>query len=492
MASMSSSVDLAFQPWREPPGGKRPRAVWIEDALALETQQPVSELSGEQRVDICIVGGGFTGLWTANRLREFDQTASIAVIDADLCGTGASGRNSGGMGHWWSKLPTLLRALGKPDATFVLDKSVEILGDIRAFVAQEPIQCELRRGPSVWTATAKAHVGAWDGVLQAAEKAGLQAPYRVLGQDELRAMFGRGPYYAGVVEENAMRVQPALLARGLRKAAMRRGVTVFEHSPVTRICSHARGVAVETTRGRIVAQKVVLAANAWMAHFREFKSSVMVVSSDIVITNRIPDLIERYGLKNRPGSRNSRLMLNYGGVTPDGRVYLGRGGGTIAFRARIGPAFDYSPKQAAEVADDFRCLYPELADVPIVRGWAGPIDRSTMGLPWFGQLDDPRVHYAIGYAGHGVAASAMAGHALAAAVLGRSNQWTELAACLLRMRQGVFPPEPFRYLGGRIVRAGVARKERAEHEGREPSWLDRRLARLAPATVTDVFRKRAG
>lgn len=259
---------------------------------------------------------------------------------------------------------------------------------------------------------------------------------------------------------------------------------------MTRVFGTAHGVVVETAGGRIVAQKVVLAANAWMAHLPEFRSSVMVVSSDIVITAPIPELIEQHGLRNRPGSRNSRLMLNYGGLTTDGRIYLGRGGGTIAYDARIGPAFDYSPQQAAEIAEDFRHLYPELAGVPIERGWAGPIDRSTAGLPWFGQLADDRVHYAIGYAGHGVAASAIAGRALAATLLGRSNEWTAVGDCLRRMRLGSFPPEPLRYVAGRIVRAGVLRKERAEHQGRKPSWLDRQLAKLAPATVTDVFRRR--
>jgi glycine/D-amino acid oxidase-like deaminating enzyme len=491
MAGRSGAVDLRFRPWHEPRDGRRHRALWIEDALAREAPEPPNELAGEQQFDICIVGGGFTGLWTANRLRELDAGASIAVVEADLCGSGASGRNSGGMGHWWSKLPSLLRVLGNDDAMVVLNKSVDILDDIRTFVTQQQIQCELRRGPSVWTATARAHVGAWDGVLRAAEKVGLPAPYRTLSVQELRAMFGRGPYYAGVVEDDATRVQPALLARGLRRTAIGRGVTIFERSPVTDIRSDRSGVIVKTGRGQIVAQKVVLAANAWMAHLAEFRSSVMVVSSDIVITAPIPELIKQHGLQNRPGSRNSRLMLNYGGITPEGRVYLGRGGGTLAYDAHIGPEFDYSPGQAADIVRDFRYLYPELGDVPMERGWAGPIDRSTTGLPWFGQLADERIHYAIGYAGHGVAASAMAGRALAADLLGRSDEWTAVAACLLRMRQGRFPPEPIRYLAGRVVRAGVARKERAEHDGRAPSWLDKQLARLAPATVTDVFRRRS-
>jgi glycine/D-amino acid oxidase-like deaminating enzyme len=210
-----------------------------------------------------------------------------------------------------------------------------------------------------------------------------------------------------------------------------------------------------------------------------------VVSSDIVATDPIPDILKERGLASRPGSRNSRLMLNYGGKTPDGRVYLGRGGGTIAYDAHIGPEFDYSPKQAKEVEADFRYLYPELSDVPITRGWAGPIDRSTIGLPWFGQLADDRIHYAIGFAGHGVSATAIAGRAIAARLAGRSDEWTDTAACLWRARQGSFPPEPIRYIGGHFVRGAVLRKELAENAGRKPSVLDKRLAALAPASVAD-------
>src|SRR6202023_1104301 len=108
----------------------------------------------------------------------------IAIVEADLCGTGASGRNSGGMGHWWSKLPSLLRCLGREDAIFVLNKSVAILDDIAEFIAQHQIQCEHRRGASVWTATSRAHIGAWDDLLRTAETLGLHAPYRVLDPSE--------------------------------------------------------------------------------------------------------------------------------------------------------------------------------------------------------------------------------------------------------------------------------------------------------------------
>ena len=484
------TVELQFRPWREvPPGRNRPRSLWLRAALGDEAGTKPAPLQGTRKADVCIIGGGFTGLWTAFRLTELAPGTDVVVVEADLCGTGASGRNSGGMGHWWSKLPSLLSLLGREDAIFVLNKSVSILDDIANFIEQHHIKCEHRRGASVWTATSKAHVGAWDKLLRTADTLGLEAPYRVLDQDELQPMFGPGPYYAGVVEDGAMRVQPALLARGIARLAADGGATIFEKSPVTRVVSDAAGVVVETTRGRIIAKQVVLAANAWMAHLPAFRSSVMVISSDIIYTDPIPDILKDRGLQTRPGSRNSQLMMNYGGRTPDGRIYLGRGGGTIAYDAHIGPDFDYSPQQAAELERDFRYLYPSLHDVPVAGGWAGPIDRSTTGLPFFGRLDDERVHYAIGYTGHGVAASAMAGHALAAALVDRSNDWTHVADCLLRARAGTFPPEPVRYLGGHIVRAGVVRKEQAERAGEKPAWIDQQLAKLAPATVTDVFRR---
>jgi len=122
-------------------------------------------------------------------------------------------------------------------------------------------------------------------------------------------------------------------------------------------------------------------------------------------------------------------------------------------------------------------------------GWvqlAGPIDRSVTGLPWFGRLANDRIHYAIGYSGHGVAASAIAGRALSARLLGRRDPWTDMADCLLHARQGRLPPEPLRYIGGHIVRAAILRKERAETAGRQPRALDVKLAQLAPATIVDA------
>ena len=286
------NLDLRFRPWRTVRASERHRSIWIDQALALEQPEAPRILEAEQSFDVCIVGGGFTGLWTAHRLRDQDPTLRIAIVEADFCGSGASGRNSGAMSHWWAKLPTLIRLLGTEEAKQVLQSSIAVLDEIHDFIAAQGIECEVRHVPSVWSATAPAHVGAWDGVLRAAETLKLDAPYRALAQEELRTLFGKGPYFAGVLEESVTRVQPALLARELRRAALKRDVDIFENSPVSRIVAQPRKVVVSAGRGRIQADQVVLAANAWMAHLPEFRPSVVVVSSDIVITDPIPELLE--------------------------------------------------------------------------------------------------------------------------------------------------------------------------------------------------------
>lgn len=489
---MANDLDLRFRPWVYGPGEPRRHSLWMELALAREGEAEAPQaLAGTRRADVCIVGGGFAGLWTAIRLREADPGASVTVVEADLCGSGASGRNSGGVGGLWPKLPTLVKLLGPEEGLRLVQENLKAAEDIKAAIAHYAIDCDLRSGDSAWVATTRAQVGAWRGVIEAARSLGVEAPYRELNDDEVRERFGSGPYYGAAMSTGGgTSVQPAALARGLRRVARELGVEVFERSPVTQITGSAGGVKVETANASVHAGQVVLAANAWMAHLPQFKDSVMVVSSDIVATAPIPELLEQRGLARRPGGTNSRMMINYGGYTPDGRVYLGRGGGTLTFNSRVTRAFDYSPRQAAEVEQDFRYLYPELRDVPIAHAWAGAVDRSPSGLPSFGRLpQDDRVHYAIGFTGHGVSATAEAGHILASALLGRDDQWTDLAQLYERMAGGHFPPEPVRFLGGKLVRRAVARKDAAEADGREPSRIDLKLAALAPATIAD-FKKR--
>ncbi len=482
---------ISFRPWQNLDSGGGWRSLWVQQALEAEGEITPHVLQGPAHADVAIVGGGFTGLWTALRLRELDPSLKIAIVEADLCGTGASGRNGGAVSHWWGKLPTLTKLLGDEDGVALVRASSAAIDGIIDFIEAEGIDCVLPRTLGLWSATSDVQVGAWERVLATAERLELQVPYRRMREAELREIFPRGPFRAALSDDSVRRVQPAALARGLRRVALARGIEVYERSPVVRVESLLNGVRVETEQGEISAAKVVLAANAWMAHLKPFRPSIMVVSSDVVATEQVsPELIAATGL-DRVGGFNSRMMVNYFAASR-GRIFVGGGGGTLATLGKIGREFSYSPSKAAEIASDMRYLFPALGDTRIEHAWAGPIDRSPNGLPWFDTYPgDPRIHYGIGYAGHGVGATALAGKIIAAQLLGIDDEFADYGRMFLRTRTGAFPREPARTIGGRLVRQAVRRKEMAENAGHTPRKLDVRLAKLAPATLADSKSSRA-
>jgi glycine/D-amino acid oxidase-like deaminating enzyme len=210
----------------------------------------------------------------------------------------------------------------------------------------------------------------------------------------------------------------------------------------------------------------------------------VVVSSDVVITDRIPDDLERIGWRSGVSISDSRLMVHYYRTTDDGRIAFGQGGGRLAYGARIGRSFTGSSPIADQVAHALRATYPPLAAVPITASWTGPIDRTVDGLPFFFSPGRPDLVCGAGYSGNGVGPSLIGGRILASLALRLDNEWTRCG--LVRRPPPGMPPEPFRYVGGRIVRGAVARKERAEDQGRHPAKIDRALAGLAPAGLVPL------
>jgi glycine/D-amino acid oxidase-like deaminating enzyme len=278
-------------------------------------------------------------------------------------------------------------------------------------------------------------------------------------------------------------VQPASLARGLRRVAIERGVRLFERSPMRRL-ERTRPPLVRTDSGSVRAERVVLALNAWVAALPELRRSLVVVTSDVIATPPIPERLRDIDWPDGVGISDSRLMVNYWRSTHDGRIVFGRGAGGLAYGARIGTRYDGPTPRAGWVLDSFHRLYPSLGDVTAESSWRGPIDRSKVGLPFFGPLGghDP-ILVGAGYSGNGVGPSYLGGRILASLTLGLDDQW---AASGLVRRPGGLPPEPARYLGGRGVRAAVARKELTEDAGREPRRLDLFLAGLAPAALVPL------
>ena len=228
----------------------------------------------------------------------------------------------------------------------------------------------------------------------------------------------------------------------------------------------------------------MIAMNAWSGRLRELRRAFVTVASDIVITDPVPDELERLGWRDGVSVSDSRLMVHYYRTTTDGRIAFGKGGGRLAFGARLGPSWHGRAPGEALVAERMRAIYPSLRAVPLAASWTGPIDRAYDGLPFFVTLGRPDIVAGAGYSGNGVGPSVIGGRILASLALGRDDDWSRCG--LVRPPPPGIPPEPLRYVGGRLVRGAVARKERAEDAGRPPALLDRTLARLAPAGLVPL------
>jgi glycine/D-amino acid oxidase-like deaminating enzyme len=457
------------------------RALWLDQALALENaDHPVAQVP--PRADFCIVGGGFAGLWTAIHLKQQDPSVDVTIIEAGLCGGGASGRNGGFVMTSWSKFGTLKKLCGVDDALLYARGVEQAVSDIGAFCEANDIDAHFRQGGWLWTATNPAQVDAWRFTVDELAAAG-EHPYRVLEPEDVALRSGSDVHIAGVFEEAPATVHPGLLARGLTAVARRLGVNVVEHAPMTELQVEPMPL-VSTTRGAIHADRVILTMAAWATGLAEVRRSVVVIASDVIATDPIPDRLRRLGWPTGLSISDSRRLVNYYRTTEDGRVVFGKGGGGLAMGARITSAFDRSPLLAKQVRHQFDRIYPTLADVPTARHWRGPVDYSSTGVPFVGPLrGHPQILVGAGFSGNGVGPSYVAGTALAQMALGREVE--RVPEGLRTPRAGGMPPEPVRYLGGRLVRAAVRRKETAEDRGRTPGRLITTLAGLDPTSFTD-------
>jgi putative aminophosphonate oxidoreductase len=451
------------------------RSLWLQQALrGAEEDQPC--LDGDWRVDVCVVGGGYTGLWTALRLKELEPSLDVAVLEADVCGGGASGRNGGFVLSWWVKFLTLEKVCGTEEALRLCRASASGVTEIGDFCRQHDIDAHYHLDGWLWTASNRQQLRAWEPTIRALEKRG-ESPFQELRPEVVANRSGTRRNLSGVFEPIAASVQPALLARGLRKVALERGVRIFEHSPVLGL-QRSRPPRLRTPRGHVVAERVVLAMNAWLGQVEELRAAIAVIGSDMIATEPIPDRLREIGLTTAVVISDSRMLVNYYRTTADGRVAFGKPG-RVTFRNWIGPSFQGRSHRTDEVAASFRWFYPMLDNVAIETSWTGPVDRSPSGLPFFVRVGGrPDIVCGAGYSGNGVGPSFLGGRILASLALGRDDEWS--GAGVTRDPLGRFPQEPLRFVGGRIVRWAVARKESVEDADGKPGAFTTRVAALAP------------
>ncbi len=455
----------------------------IEQEFGSEEQITYQQLSKEETCDIAIVGGGYTGLWTAILIKEQQPDKHVVVIEKGLCGSGASGSNGGCMLTWSTKYPTLKKLYGEQQAKWLVQESEKAIYEIEAFCKEHGIDAHLYRNGTYYTATNNAQKGGMKPVVDELERLNINSWSECSA--ELKKQAGSERHIEGFFSEAAASVQPALLARGLRNVALKMGVKIYENSPMQKI-EYGTPARVVTDNGVIVANQVVLALNAWMVdHFKAFKRSIVVVSSDMVVTEPIPEKLSQYGPDKGVTVVDSRIFVHYYRDTKDGRLMLGKGGNKFSFANHVNSMFNQPSSYLPMLERSFETLFPKLSQENFAYNWSGGSDRSVTGLPFFGNLKgQDNIFYGLGYSGNGVAQTRIGGKILSSMVLALDNQWSKCG--MTKGPLGYFPPEPIRWLGAMMVRDAVRRKENAEDENVSPMWIDKQLAKLAgPAGKAD-------
>jgi glycine/D-amino acid oxidase-like deaminating enzyme len=443
------------------------RPWWIDDAGLGVVADP---LAGEPSADVVVVGGGFTGLWTALALRDREPALDVAIVEADFCGSGPSGRNGGFLHGYWASLGTAIELFGVGRALELARAGDRIIPGVRAFLEQRGVDAWLHEGGLLEVSAAPEQDAAVARGASVAREAGEPEQAVELDAAEVAQRCASPVFRSGVLFRDGATVHPGHLVRALRDAALDARIRIYERSPVTRIEAGLSPAGpgtpasprIQTARGSIRADGVVVAANAWMTGWRPVANRVTNMGSWVVLTEPAPDALDGIGWTGHEAITDGRTFLHYFRTTEDGRVLMGAGAGPIGFAGKVDDRFFGDASTHRRAAAGLRRLLPALAAVKVERTWGGPIDVSADRLPFFGSHG--QVHFGVGYTGNGVGPSWLGGQILASLALGREDEWTALP--LVGRRPRSLPPEPFRYVGGRAIRAATLACEDAAEAGR--------------------------
>lgn len=451
---------------------------WFKQALTLTGDQPGRPLTSNISTDVCIVGGGFTGLWTAIKIKQQSPNTDVTIVEKGRCGEGASGRNGGCMLTFATKLNTLISLFGVTEAIRLVQASEQAVFDIEKFCQAHHIDADIRVDGAIYAANNAAQAKKLYQPLSLLEQYGINRWQKLKAHEAIK-VSGSPLTQVAISTDAAGSLHPGKLVLGLKKAALSLGVNIYEHSPMTAL-QQTTTPEVNTKQGSIKAKKVVIAVNGWMGQmFPRFNRHYVLVSSDMVITKPQAQALTDVGLSHGKAVADSRIFVHYYRTSADGRLMLGKGGNLFAYANKMLPAFDQKSGFEAMLGKSFNKIFPSLA-FNIEASWTGASDRSVTGLPFFGRLNEnPKVFYGLGYSGNGVVQSYLGGEILSSLALGHNNTWSNCG--LAKGPLGSFPPEPIRYLGAQIVKNCVQRKEQFEDANKTPWWFDQYMAKFAAA-----------
>ncbi len=405
-------------------------------------------LEGAVSADVCIVGGGFTGLWTAYELRRADPSLEVVVIEAEHVGFGASGRNGGWVLGKVSGSAGAWRRRGGADAPRQMARAINAtVGEIGAVIAREGIECDWHQGGSLTVAQSDRQLDRLRAELAAEQAAeGEDCAWQLLDAAALQARVAVRGGVGALHTPYCARVQPAKLVTGLAAAAERAGARIYERSPV-----HELGPGQARTRGgRVQARYVLLATEGYTANLPGRRRALLPLNSAMIVTEPLSDDVwAQIGWSGAETLLDGSYVYTYSQRTADGRIAIGGRGVPYRFGSRTDREGPVPAQTVEELRERLGALFAPLRDVSVQRGWHGVLGVARDWCPTVGFDSAGGFGFAGGYAGEGVAASNLAARTLRDLVLGHDSELTRLPWVGPGARS--WEPEPLRFLGARGI-----------------------------------------
>ncbi len=450
--------------------GAKPLSFWLDDPARSEA---LPALAGEERAELAIVGGGFNGLWAAIEAKERDPGRDVVLLEGGRVGWAASGRNGGFLSS--SITHTLENGLKRfPDEIEELQRQgLETFRGLCAALERHGIDAELEM-TSMMLFARRPHELAWlPHAAESQRRFGGQG--EVLDHAAAQAVL-RSPAYIGALRiggEGHALVNPAKLAWGLRDAAVRLGVRIHEGSPVRSISRERGGLLLATRDGVVVAERVLLATNAFPPLLRRIRNFMVPVYDHVLMTEPLSaGQRAAIGWAAREGLGDAANRFHYFRLSADDRILWGGFDTTYHYGNGVARRFDQDEQVHTRLARSFFEVFPALEGIRFTHRWGGVIDTCSRYSVFFGTAHGGRLAYSLGYTGLGVGATRFGALTALDLLDGLDTERTRLS--MVRRKPLPFPPEPARSLG---IRRTIRSYERLDETGRRDLWL-RGLERL--------------
>ncbi len=444
------------------------RSYWLDTVPG--SLDPRAPLPGDVQCDVAIVGAGYTGLWTAYYLHRADPSLRIAVLEAEIAGFGASGRNGGWCSALFAAEPArLAREHGRPAAIAMQRAMFDTVDEVGKVSADEGIDCHFVKGGTTRFATAPAHVERLQAEVDDAHALGFtEDDERWLDVDAARARIAIPGVLGAAHTPHCAAIHPARLARGLADVVERSGVAVHEQTRVQAI----EGRTVRTEHGTVTADVVVRATEAWTAELPGSRRAIVPIYSLMLATEPLPvEVWDDIGWTGRETVSDGRHMIIYGQRTADDRIAFGGRGAPYHFGSAIRSEFDHVESVFLDLRQVLAQLVPPTNDARITHTWGGPLGISRDWYPSCGYDRSAGLAWAGGYVGDGVATTNLAGRTLADLITGADTPIVHLP--WVQHASPDWEPEPLRWLGHRALSALARSADRVERRTGRPA---RRIA----------------